>query len=247
MAHYILLPQPMDKPKRLLRPHSRLSQLANMIQAPYSTVWDCCCDHGLLGMSLLKDRGADQVIFVDVLENMMASLADRLARDFPQDQYSWQVRCDDVKNIAVPDADSQLFIIAGVGPHQTIEFIDSLCASVPDRPFDLLICSVHGNYSVREALINQGYKLKDERIICDKNRFYEAIYVSKSADQPLIETGSPMWNWADPVHQDYWHRTVGHYRQKAKNDPVQFQPIVERYQLLRAAIENTAGIIQNQS
>jgi tRNA A22 N-methylase len=102
---------------------------------------------------------------------------------------------------------------------------------------------VHGNYSVREALINQGYKLKDERIICDKNRFYEAIYVSKSADQPLIETGSPMWNWADPVHQDYWHRTVGHYRQKAKNDPVQFQPIVERYQLLRDSISHNQQAI----
>lgn len=236
----------MHKSKRLLRPHSRLSHLANMIQAPYSTVWDCCCDHGLLGMSLLNAGYADEVIFVDVLENIMTSLTDRLVQDFPQNQYRWQVRCDDIKNIVVPNADSQLFIIAGVGPHQTIEFIDSLCASAPDTAFDLLICSVHGSYSVRQTLINQGYRLKAERIICDKNRFYEAIYVSKSADQTLVDTGSQMWNWADPMHQDYWHRTVGHYRQKAKNDPAQFQPIVERYQLLRAAIENTAGIIQKQ-
>ena len=99
---------------------------------------------------------------------------------------------------------------------------------------------------MRQTLINQGYRLKAERIICDKNRFYEAIYVSKSADQTLVDTGSQMWNWPDPMHQDYWHRTVGHYQQKAKNDSAQFQPIVERYQLLRAAIENTAGIIQKQ-
>lgn len=235
MAHYTLLPQPMANSKRLLRPHSRLSQLADIIQRPYSTIWDCCCDHGLLGMSLLKDRYADQVIFVDVLENMMTGLAERLDQDFPQDQYRWQVRCDDIKNIEVPNQEAQLFIIAGVGPHQTIEFIDSLCASAPDTQFDLLICSVHGSYSVREALINQGYHLKNERIIYDKNRFYEAIYVSKTADKALIATGSQMWNWANPVHQDYWHRTVGHYRQKAKNDPVQFQPVVKRYELLRDA------------
>lgn len=225
----------MANSKRLLRPHSRLSQLADIIQRPYSTIWDCCCDHGLLGMSLLKDRYADQVIFVDVLENMMTGLAERLDQDFPQDQYRWQVRCDDIKNIEVPNQEAQLFIIAGVGPHQTIEFIDSLCASAPDTQFDLLICSVHGSYSVREALINQGYHLKNERIIYDKNRFYEAIYVSKTADKALIATGSQMWNWANPVHQDYWHRTVGHYRQKAKNDPVQFQPVVKRYELLRDA------------
>lgn len=225
----------MANSKRLLRPHSRLSQLADIIQRPYSTIWDCCCDHGLLGMSLLKDRYADQVIFVDVLENMMTGLAERLDQDFPQDQYRWQVRCDDIKNIEVPNQEAQLFIIAGVGPHQSIEFIDSLCASAPDTQFDLLICSVHGSYSVREALINQGYHLKDERIIYDKNRFYEAIYVSKTTDKALIATGSQMWNWANPVHQDYWHRTVGHYRQKAKNDPVQFQPVVKRYELLRDA------------
>ena len=71
-------------------------------------------------MRLLKERCADQVIFVDLLENIMTALATKLALDFPQDQYSYQVRCDDIKNIQVPAQESQLFIIAGVGPHQTI-------------------------------------------------------------------------------------------------------------------------------
>jgi len=225
--------------KRLIRPGSRLDHLAAMIQPSYSTIWDCCCDHGHLGMRLLKERCADQVIFVDLLENIMTALAIKLALDFPQDQYSYQLRCDDIKNIQVPAQESQLFIIAGVGPHQTIEFIDSLCASAPDTVFDLLICSVHGNYAVRQALINQGYRLREERIVFDKNRFYEAIYLSKRADQPLVETGQQMWNWADPVHRDYWHRTVGHYQQKAKKDPAQFLPIIKRYELLRDSISQT--------
>ena len=58
----------MDKNKRLLRPGSRLSLLENMLVEPYRMVWDCCCDHGLLGMSLLKRSRASEVIFVDVLE-----------------------------------------------------------------------------------------------------------------------------------------------------------------------------------
>lgn len=190
-------------------------------------------------MSLLRDQCSGEVIFIDVLESQMANLAAALAQNFPQDQYSWQVRCEDLKKIVVPAIESQLFIIAGVGPHQTIEFINSLCASAPDTAFDLLICSVHGSYSVREALIKQGYGLKNERIIFENNRFYEGIYVSKSVNKAIVDTGSQMWDWSNSVHQDYWYRIVRHYRQKAKAYPLHFQPIIERYEALQNAIKNT--------
>jgi tRNA (adenine22-N1)-methyltransferase len=190
-------------------------------------------------MSLLRDQCSGEVIFIDVLESQMANLATALAQNFPQDQYNWQVRCEDLKKIVVPAIESQLFIIAGVGPHQTIEFINSLCASAPDTEFDLLICSVHGSYSVREALIKQDYGLKNERIIFENNRFYEGIYVSKSVNKAIVDTGSQMWDWSNSVHQDYWYRIVRHYRQKAKADPLHFQPIIERYEALQNAIKNT--------
>ena len=210
-----------------------------MVEPQYTTIWDCCCDHGLLGMSLLRDQCADEVIFVDVVEDILATLAARLERSFPQDQYRWQVHCKDINNIAVPAADSQLFIIAGVGPHQAIEIINSLSASAPETVFDLLICAVHGSYSVREALIEKGYGLKNEQIIFENNRFYEAIYASKNTDKPIVNTGSQMWRWPDPSHRDYWHRVVSHYRQKAKSDPLYFQPIIECYETLKNTMKNT--------
>jgi tRNA (adenine22-N1)-methyltransferase len=222
----------MDKNKRLLRPGSRLSLLENMLVEPYRMVWDCCCDHGLLGMSLLKRSRASEVIFVDVLEEQMKKLEATLRQNYPVDEYRWHVRCGDVKNIVVPNRDSQLFIIAGVGARQTVEFINSLSLSAPHVSFDLLICSVHGNYAVRNALINNGYKLKGEQIIFENNRFYEGIYVSKGASEEIANTGSTMWDWSNSNHQQYWRRIVGHYRQKARNDPEQYQPIVANYEAL---------------
>ena len=170
----------MSKNKRLLRPGSRLSLLENMLAEPYKTVWDCCCDHGLLGMSLLKRSRAGEVIFVDVLEEQMKKLEATLRRNCPLDEYTWHIHCGDVKDIIVPNSDSQLFIIAGVGARQTVEFINSLCSSAPRTPFDLLICSVHGNYAVRNALISNGYKLKGEQIIFENNRFYEGTIQSST-------------------------------------------------------------------
>ena len=229
----------MNKNIRLLKSGSRLGHLAAMVEPQYSTIWDCCCDHGLLGMSLLREQCADEVIFVDVVEDILSTLTARLERSFPQDQYRWQVHCKDINNIAVPAADSQLFIIAGVGPHKTIAFINSLSASVPETLFDLLICSVHGSYRVREALIEKGYGLKNEQIIFENNRFYEAIYASKNTDKPIVNTGSKMWRWSDAGHRDYWHRMVSHYRQKAKADPRYFQSIIECYETLKNSIKNT--------
>jgi tRNA (adenine22-N1)-methyltransferase len=183
-------------------------------------------------MSLLKRSRASEVIFVDVLEEQMKKLEATLRQNYPVDEYRWHVRCGDVKNIVVPNRDSQLFIIAGVGARQTVEFINSLSLSAPHVSFDLLICSVHGNYAVRNALINNGYKLKGEQIIFENNRFYEGIYVSKGASEEIANTGSAMWDWSNSNHQQYWRRIVGHYRQKARNDPEQYQPIVANYEAL---------------
>lgn len=217
----------------LLKAGSRLHQLKRMINPGYDRIWDCCCDHGLLGMSLMQNQYASEVIFVDVVESITEQLTDKLTQNFPRHQYNWQVRCDDVNNLAVPADDSQLFIIAGVGPDQTIDFINSLCASAKDTPIDLLTCLVSGNYAVRKALIHQGYKLNSEQLIFDNNRFYEAIYASKSGDKTLLDVGDEMWQWDDPVHRDYFQRLITHYEQKAKNDPVRFQPVVKRYRMLQ--------------
>ena len=208
----------------------RLSQLNSILERQYSIIWDCCCDHGLLGMSLLQRKLADKVVFVDILSPQMALLEKDLQRRFSGDEFNWQVMCQDVKDLEVPEVESQLFIIAGVGGNKTIQFIDSLCTALPALPFDLLICSVHGNYAVRNALIKQGFGLKQEQIIFENNRFYEAIYVSQNSQEPIIATGNSMWDGLNPAHHEYWQKTLDHYRKKALTDPEKFQSIVDDYE-----------------
>jgi tRNA (adenine22-N1)-methyltransferase len=103
---------------------------------------------------------------------------------------------------------------------------------MPDMPFDLLLCSVHGNYAVRKALIEHGFGLKEEQIVLENNRFYETIYVSQNSTQPIIAAGSSMWDKLNPDHQQYWQKTLDHYRKKAAADPVVFGPIVADYEAL---------------
>ena len=176
---------------------------------------------------------AHQLVFVDVLANQMRKLESSLREDFPLDKYNWHVRCDDVRNIVVPKINSQLFIIAGVGGGQTVDFINSLSISAADTMFDILICSVHGSYFVRESLIDNGFSLRDEKIILDKNKIYEGIYASKNSGKAIVNTGYSMWNWRDLDHQCYWSRLVRHYAQRARNEPEKFRPILEKYEALK--------------
>jgi tRNA (adenine22-N1)-methyltransferase len=220
----------------ILRQGGRLQQLRSMLLKPYELVWDCCCDHGLFGMSLMDSKYVQEIIFVDVLADQLNKLESSLSEKFPHNRYKWQVTCDDVRNIVVPKIDSQLFVLAGVGGGQTVDFINSLSASAPDVKFDILTCSVHGSYFVRESLIKNGFSLIDEMLIFDKNRVYEGIYVTKAPGKAIESIGYSMWNWEDEEHQRYWSRLVGHYMQKARNEPEKFRPIIEKYETLRCQL-----------
>lgn len=179
---------------------------------------------------------ARKLVFVDVLANQMRKLESSLREDFPLAKYNWHVRCGDVRNIVVPKINSQLFIIAGVGGDQTVDFINSLSISAADTMFDILICSVHGSYFVRESLIDNGFSLIDEKIILDKNKIYEGIYASRNSGKTIANTGYSMWNWKDQDHQRYWSRLVGHYAQRARNEPEKFRAIVEKYEALKCEL-----------
>jgi len=203
-----------------------------MIEKSYELIWDCCCDHGLLGMTLLKRQASDRVVFVDILEKQMLELEQKLTRFFPKDDYDWQVKCQDMKKIAIPKKESQLFIIAGVGSDKTIEFFKSLCETKDRLDFDLIVCSVHGNYHVRKALRSQGFFLIQEEIVKENNRFYEIIYASPNAEQTISSTGNTMWDRDNLEHVDYWQKTVEHYRKKAKTNPHVYQPILSDYEQL---------------
>ena len=210
----------------------RLSMLDKAIKKRYSIIWDCCCDHGFLGMALLKRRAAKGVYFVDVLKQPMQQLSLILQQRFSQAESRWKVFCRDLKLIEVPDKEQQLFIIAGVGGDKTRGFIQSIHEKSKHLKIDFLICSVHGNYLVRELLIDLGFKLLDEVIIKENKRFYELIYVSFSGEREISKTGELMWDLEDAEHLEYLNKTINHFEKKAKVSPECYQGILDDYKKL---------------
>lgn len=219
----------------------RLQQIDKMIAQPYEHIWDCCCDHGLLGYLLLRRDAARTVHFVDVVEPLIAEVQGKLQRYFTEGfpEHAWQVHCTDVSELQLSEArlanaaSIHLVIIAGVGGDLLIELVEGLINANPTQKMEFLLCPVLHNYKVRAALVDMNFGLINEHLVCENNRFYEILHVAMGVEQPISLTGSVMWDLSREEDQTYLERTISHYQRKAQNSSRDVEQILFDYKALR--------------
>ena len=195
----------------------RLEMLQKMIAYPYGHVWDCCCDHGYLGYSILNDPSIQSVVhFLDVVEPIVTNVKRELeSSDF--DNERWKTHCLDLKSLVLPLSDKkQLLIIAGVGGDLTIEFVEAVLRNNPKTEVDFLLCPVRQLYKVRVELDKLGLSLVEERIVKDGGRCYEIIYLSTGDMRKLHPVGDLMWDLTQGEHREYLTQNIQHYQRVEK-------------------------------
>ncbi|SIT01869.1 tRNA (adenine(22)-N(1))-methyltransferase TrmK [Neptunomonas antarctica] len=239
-----------------MKTSQRLQQIDTMITQRYDHIWDCCCDHGLLGYRLLRREATRTVHFVDVVEPLIAEVRTKLQRFFTQGfpEHSWEVHCTDVAALQVSSAalgspersydsssesthenrckSSHLMVIAGVGGDLLIELVRGLLNANPDQNLEFLLCPVYHNYKVREALVDMGFGLLNENLMRENNHFYEIMHVSTDAREPISLAGSMMWDFSREDDREYLARTINHYQRMSKNPGRDVQRVIDAYQAL---------------
>jgi len=179
---------------------NRLQQIESMVTSQYDHIWDCCCDHGLLGFSLLSSQASSNIHFVDIVPELMSELEQKLQRFCPESP--WQTHCIDVANLPLTQCKGkQLIIIAGVGGDLMIQFIEAIIQqhkSVDAHvnvELDFLLCPVHHQYALRQKLIELDFSLQDEVLVEENRRFYEILRVSsrKDAASKISPVGEKIW------------------------------------------------------
>ncbi|WP_122046146.1 tRNA (adenine(22)-N(1))-methyltransferase [Vibrio atlanticus] len=217
---------------------NRLQTLHSLVSNDYQHIWDCCCDHGFLGVQLLSDHKAPQIHFVDIVPSLMNELEGKLTRYFPQDNSDqqavtsqWQVYCLDVAAIPLEKHTGRhLVIIAGVGGDLTQKLVDDIHCKHPDKAIDFLLCPVHQQFELRNHLKALNFGLIDEVLIEENHRYYEILLVSNNqgeSDKNLDENGNnrtvteissvgdkiwtPNCEQQKQVSQQYKAKTLQHY------------------------------------
>ena len=196
--------------KHSLKLGKRLQQIEKMATSEeYGHIWDCCCDHGLLGCALLNRqveatisdtssnmpvntvsntaRNKDSDIhFVDIVPELMAELENKLQRFYSSSlntviAKNWQTHCLDVAKLPLDQYDGKhLVIIAGIGGDLMIKFIEAINQQHKSLAIDFLLCPVHHQFSLRSKLIELDFSLIDEVLVEENQRFYEILLVSST-------------------------------------------------------------------
>lgn len=208
----------------------RLTQLVQQVGEHYDHIWDCCCDHGLLGAALLKQHPTSTVHFVDIVPSLIEKVTLDLTHYFPvtTELPRWRTYCLDVRDLPL-DANrgSHLLIIAGVGGDLMTEFITELAKRHPTTSFDLLLCPVHHTYTLRKQLIALNAELKNEQLVEENQRIYELLHVqinplTQRKNQPLSLVGKQLWQVATQeqqrIAQRYLQQLQLHYQRKSQGE-----------------------------
>ncbi|WP_165721429.1 MULTISPECIES: tRNA (adenine(22)-N(1))-methyltransferase TrmK [unclassified Pseudoalteromonas] len=218
----------------------RLTAIDTLISQHHDIIWDCCCDHGYLGMALLKRAAANQVIFVDIVATLMNDLETQLSsinklQKTCNKNPQWQVLCQDVGKIEIAQNKSQVVVIAGVGGELLLSLIQQIIANNAVEHLNnvrFILCPVHHTYKLRVGLKQLGLGLVSEQIVYDNKRFYEVIEVSFSSNNEISHTGNKMWDFSSAEHAMYQRQLINHYNKMLNKDKPYYQKVITDYQEL---------------
>lgn len=195
----------------------------------YQHIWDMCCDHGHIGISLLTKNLGCQIHFVDQVATIMQQLQGQLERFFARQQ-NWHVHTQDAASIRFTPKEKHLVIIAGVGGHNTSMLINQMLQHAHVDDIDFLVCPVHQLWGVRHTLIEHHYQLITEQILQENRRFYEVIHVSQAGMQSIATTGSLLWQHNPDLSQQYLQRLIDHYQRISSSGCDKSSNILKAYQ-----------------
>lgn len=166
--------------------------------APGDRVADVGCDHGYLGIYLLRQGLARSVIASDIHEGPLRSAMDNGKKFGVEAQMSFYL-CDGVQGIP---KDFDTLVCAGVGADTIISILEA-APWLKDTRYRLILQCQSKCPALRRYLSDQGYAIRRETLAKDGKFLYpvmEAVYapgVPLSAAEcylspALRESGSPL-------------------------------------------------------
>ena len=214
----------------------RLQHIEQMVTSDYTHIWDCCCDHGFLGASLLNRQAAKHIHFVDIIPELMENIENKLQQFYSNSPSAWKTHCLDVAELPLKQYEGKhLIIIAGVGGDLMIRFIHEIYQKYPHLKLDFLLCPVHHQFALREKLISLNFSLNHEVLVEENRRFYEVMLVSSASNENKVISlvGNKIWQSETTkqaeIVEKYLAKTLNHYRRIQQGSTSNVDHIIRAY------------------
>ena len=175
---------------------------------PYSCIWDCCCDHGYLGIKILSENLCEKLIFVDQLPHLIDQLSKKLAPFHMQNNNigEYELITADAGELTFNSQQRHLVILAGIGGEASVEIVTSIEQNHPDVQIDYIFCPSASHNALREYLAVNDFGLECEKLTCEKQRYYEIMLVkgkATSSELPRVSLTCTLWEEDNEDHQRY--------------------------------------------
>ena len=200
-----------------MNPSSRLGPRLNTIleyvsrvqqDKAYPYIWDCCCDHGYLGIKILSENLCEKLIFVDQLPHLIEQLSKKLAPFCMQNNNvgEYELITADAGELKFNSKLRHLVILAGIGGETTVEIVTTIEENHPNVQIDYIFCPSASHTALREYLAVNEFGLEFETLACEKQRYYEIMFVKGKAtsnELPRVSLTCTLWEKANDNHQRY--------------------------------------------
>ena len=215
----------------------------------YDSIWDCCCDHGYLGINILNANISGKLYFVDQVPHIIKRLVPKLEQ-YPADKYD--LFSADAGELKFSSQQRHLVILAGISGKTIIKVLQTIKQNHPDGDIDFILCPTNAIYNVRDYLNQQPLSLLDEILVTEKNRHYEVIYVSSlvgssvgdGAEGKAVSLTGAMWDGDNQIHQGYLHKLIKHFEREAQGDDRQrSKDILKEYQATYNKLYSAAELV----
>ena len=183
----------------------------------YDGVWDCCCDHGYLGLKILAAQLCPTLYFVDQISHIIEQLASKLHRLTDGNSAGYKTIAADASELSFPSGQRHLVILAGVGGEHIVDIMRAIEARQHNCQIDYLLCPTTTQFDLREYLVAAAFDLQHESLVAEKGRDYEVIWVSArtEAGNKVSLTGG-MWDESNGHHQRYRNKLMTHYQKQTR-------------------------------
>ena len=165
-------------------PLSKRLQACCSFISPGARVADIGCDHGYLGIYLLRESIASYVIAADINEMPLQSAVRNAKKFGVQEKISFYLS-DGVKNIP---KDFDTLVCAGMGADTMISILDS-APWLRENQYRLILQCQSKTPMLREYLSQNGWRITEETVLRDGRFLYTVMEVCWQPESPRLTAG----------------------------------------------------------
>lgn len=209
----------------------RLEYLLRTIDNNHGHFYDLCCDHGHLGLNVLKHYNFSKIFLIDQVSEIIDKLSVKIKDSDIPEAKRINIICLDAKILKIQNEFINTIFIAGIGGELTIKILENLIPQLKDE--DRVIISPHTDLvKVRRYLQDSTLHLISEGLVKERNKFYEVLKLTtdRSFEKSSL-TGIGLYKNSDKKDlTEYFDEQIKYYELKSAHlEKVEYEETLKEY------------------